>query len=341
MRSKKSVKQSLLEELYADLHWDSSEPEVRLKAVISKSVQVMTEDISSPFFHRIMAAEDRSDPRRCISLTTLFKALDHPELYIPHVRRGKLPVFGALYAGDNSDVTLRRTCVIVNHWFGNIRDASPEWWDLGRSEGGGLSMNDSVAAQMQVLRSVLSYLSERNLPLYQLDDKKLVEILAPFSNIVSGYLASLNVEERKRYRDLRGSQGQITRARRSQLAILKLYPEYEFSELKKFNDEESLNTNTEPGQYIREIESMLQSFVLEELRREYGVDEQQWWMQGVPKNTRLKATRIYEDDDGKRGGREYYLDLIDYREIVTENWLLLGASLGREGASASKANKTK
>lgn len=103
----RSVKQSLLEELFAELHWDSNDPAVRLKAVISKAIQVMANDVSSPFYRRIMAAEDKSDPKRCISLTTLFRSLDHPELFVSHTRKAKVPVYGPLYAGDDNNATLK------------------------------------------------------------------------------------------------------------------------------------------------------------------------------------------------------------------------------------------
>jgi len=66
----KSVKQSLLQELYAELHWEAAEPALRVRAIISKVIQSLNEDKTSPFYGRIQTADDGRDEKRCISLTT-------------------------------------------------------------------------------------------------------------------------------------------------------------------------------------------------------------------------------------------------------------------------------
>src|SRR6202040_2508092 len=43
-----------------------------------------------------------------------------------------------------------------------------------------------------------------------------------------------------------------------------------------------------------------------------GASDNEWWMIGVPKNVRKKVSERHEEDDNKRGGKEYYFDLIDY-----------------------------
>jgi len=67
----KSVKQSLLQELYAELHWDAEDPRMRVRAVVSKVIQSLNEDKSSSFYGRIQAADVARDERRCISLTSV------------------------------------------------------------------------------------------------------------------------------------------------------------------------------------------------------------------------------------------------------------------------------
>lgn len=42
----------------------------------------------------------------------------------------------------------------------------------------------------------------------------------------------------------------------------------------------------------------------------------------MPKSVRLKVGARYEEEDGRRGGKECYFDLIDYRSIATSNWQL-------------------
>ena len=61
-------------------------------------------------------------------------------------------------------------------------------------------------------------------------------------------------------------------------------------------------------------------------------------MEGVPKQVRLEVTKRFEEDDGKRGGKENYFDLIHYRKIVTDNWELLSEIFahGKKGVGKDK-----
>jgi len=61
-------------------------------------------------------------------------------------------------------------------------------------------------------------------------------------------------------------------------------------------------------------------------------------MEGVPKQVRLEVTKRFEEDDGKRGGKENYFDLIHYRKIVTDNWELLSEifAYGKKGVGKDK-----
>jgi hypothetical protein len=78
--------------------------------------------------------------------------------------------------------------------------------------------------------------------------------------------------------------------------------------------------------------------VLEELRRECGEDESDWWMVGVPKLVRLKVSLKFEEDGGLRGGKEYYFDLIDYSKIALQNWQLFESILAY-GKTGSKEKR--
>lgn len=336
----KSVKQSLLQELYAELHWNASDPKVRIRAVISKSIQTLDVDPESPFYGRILTADERRDPTRCISLASVFRALNQPDLYVNHIRGGSIPEYGPLWAGDSNEATMRRTCAALNGWFGAIRQAVPEWWQAGAGEGGGLAMNDSVTAMINVLRSVFQHLSHHRENLVALDDDDLVERLAPYTHAIGTYFGSLSADERRRFRDLRGIQGQTTRANRCKQAIHDQIPAYDPPGLREFIEEAEVQTNAQAKAVIDRIEKSLQRTIVEELQREFGLDEAQWWMQGVPKSVRLKATKTYEDDDGRRGRKELYLDLIDYRDIIRSDWSIFGELLGFGNPNMSKDKRT-
>lgn len=334
----KSVKQSLLQELYAELHWDAADPSVRVRAIVSKAIQVLDTDATSPFLGKIQTADTVRDSVRCVSITSIFGALEKPGFFVSREKKGNVVEFGALWAGDNTS-TLKRTISVLNAWFTpTARDVS-DWWNLGSAEGGGLSMNDGIVACIEVLRSVLSSLEQERQPLVGLNESDLLNLLSPYAIALSGYLSGLNPTARKQFRDYRGIQGITTRMRRCQQAIRERISTFAPAGLDEFIQSEKQQTNAKAKEIIDRIETTLQETTMEVLIGEFGEQDDKWWLLGVPKGVRTSASTRFEEDDGKRGHRKYYFDLIDYRKIACDNWNLFEGLLGY-GKASGKEKKT-
>jgi DGQHR domain-containing protein len=328
----KSVKRSLLQELYAELHWDSEDPQIRVRAIISKAIQDLDIDPDSPLFQRVQTADVGKDEIRCISLTSLYGAVEKTEFFIAMERHGHVVDFGPLWAGDN-DATLKRAEFIFKEWLNTIRLATSDWWDRGAGEGGGLAMNDGVITCINVLRSVFQHLDSQKL--VHLDNEDLFEVIKKYAVSLGEYLGSQSEQERKSFRDLRGVQGQTRRTRNCQAAIRQKIPDFTPPGLDQFMQQEKAQTNARAKEIVDHIERSLQIVILEELRRECGED---WWMLGVPKPVRLKVSQRFEEDGGQRGDREHYFDLIDYSKIALQNWQLFEPILayGKSGSAKEK-----
>ncbi len=191
-------------------------------------------------------------------------------------------------------------------------------------------MNDAVSACIAVLRSVIQDLEVGKLRLRDLDNDEVVATLRPYGEALGDYFAGLGEEERKTFRDKRGIQGQTWRKRQCEKAIRDKFPTFSPEGLQEYVEGEKAQTTQKAKYAIDHIETMLQRAIMEELKRECGPSENEWWMVGVPKNVRKKVSERHEDDDNKRGGREYYFDLIDYKHIAAtpQNWPLFDPILG-------------
>ncbi|ABR91635.1 Hypothetical protein mma_0577 [Janthinobacterium sp. Marseille] len=335
----KSVKSSLLQELYSELHWDAEDPSTRARAIVSKAIQVLDLDRDSPLHNRIQTADSIKDNIRCISLASIFSAIEKRGFHIAAESKGHVTEYGPLWAGDN-ETTLLRTVFILKHWFGVVSDSANSWWTLGAAEGGGLAMNDGVTTCLNVLRSVFSHLEDSGLTLIRKNNEALWKELTPYAKVLGEYLGTLNTEDRKRFRDLRGSQGQTARTRRCQQAIRNQFPEFNPSGLDEFLNLEKAQTNLRAKEIIDRIEVTLKDFVLEELKQEFGVNESEWFVEGVPQVVRLEVMGRYEKDNRKRGAPQHYFELIDYRRIALDHWDLFEPILGFE-RSGNKEKKTK
>jgi DNA sulfur modification protein DndB len=316
----KSVKSNLLRELYAELRWDSEDLETRVSAIISKAVQdIDKEEHNTPFYGRILLSDEKKTDTRCITLESMARALEKAGFFIRKIKKD-INEPGPLWAGNNDD-TLKRTKYIVNGWFNIIKDKATDWWNLGKSEGGGLAMNDGVTICINVLRSVFNDLEDsKKIKLVQLDDSELLKCISPYGEILGSYLSGLSEENRRTFRRLRGGQGQNTGTKRCETAIHEQKPDFLPPGLSKFIESEKRGTNKKAKEVIDNIELMMQKTIIEELKDNFEEGERQWWFSGVPKSIRMKVTARYEEDDGHRGAEECYFDLIEYRTIITENW---------------------
>lgn len=322
----KSVKTGLLQELFAELNWNSDDDEILVRAIASKAIQALGVQEDSPFKGRILLTDDRRTDQRCITLPTLFGALTKARMFT--VKSGV--EYGPLWAGER-EATLHRTIEVVKGWFTQICDGgSQEWWDLGAGEGGGLAMNDGVTVCIAVFRSVLEHLAGRGVPLIRLTTEELLDEVLPFGMALGGFLGSLGADERRGFRRERGVQGQTAGRIMCEKALHATFPEFAPEGLALALEAEAANARQRAYAILERLERKLFKVVIETAKEEYGEEDGLWWYEGVPENVRTKAAVRMEADQAKRGSaKESYLDLLDFKDIASKNWELFKDLLSR------------
>jgi DNA sulfur modification protein DndB len=334
----KSVKRSLLQELYPDLHRDADDPREKVKAVISTAVQFLNDDADSPFFDRIQLASAEKSDLRCITLTSVFTALQKPGFFWSDVKGDQ--IFGAGPFWDVTDERMVKRCVtLLNAWFTAIRDRVPEWWDAGQGPGGGLAMNDGVSIAIDVFRSIVEHLKERHVPFQNLSLQEAVSVTDRWARDLADYFAELSDDERREFRGLRGNQGHTAGVRHAQAYLRTRTTEYDPAGLTEFLEREQARTNDTAISVINEMERQICRITIGGLKAKWGGGDA-WWFQGVPKGVRGDASRIQNDDENSRGERENYLNFIHYRAIIEDNWPLFADLLAPGKQTHSKAVRT-
>jgi DNA sulfur modification protein DndB len=336
----KSVKPSLLQELYADLHRGSDDPRKRMQALISEAIQEMNADSGSPFFDRVLRADTARTDTRCISLTSLFGALDRQGFYFGSAKQNVVVDPGPFWANSDDEI-VKRTTAIVDAWFETVRQRVSEWWDLGAGEGGGLAMNDGVTVCLSVLRSVVDHLDSGKGNLADHSVGEVIGRLEPYGRALGDHFAAMTTEQRAAFRSaLRGTQGQTAGMRHAQEFIQSQFPEFKPDGLEEFLERESARTNDQAMSLVSDIERVLSRAVVSVLKEHFGTDGERWWWEGIPKGVRGPATTLQDDDKNQRGSREAYLTLIHYRTIVEHNWPLFESLFGRGKRNWSKSRRT-
>lgn len=234
-------------------------------------------------------------------------------------------------------MTLARTTRIIKAWINKVAELNKSWWDLGSGPGGGLAMNDGVSSIIMVLKSVFDSLDLKGIKLIRVTDQEVCDLIKQYSIALGDYLSSFDEGQRKAFRDLRGIAGMTYRARQCQQGIRARIPDFNPEGLDEWIELQKQQTNKSAKEIIDKIEIMLQEFIVNELKREYGADDDLWWYEGVPIPIRTKVSALMEEDKNKRGGKEFYFDLIHYRRIIIDNWELFEKVF----AFGSKGNKEK
>lgn len=335
-KEQKSVQTRLLHELFANLNWDAEDEEVRLKAILSRAVQKLDEDIDSPFYSRILKSDASRDAIRCITLTSIFSALEK-EKHLFIVKKNI--EYGPLWADDQNEV-LNRTFYIIKEYFNVIKKKNEEWWQLGSKEGGGLSMNDGVVSLIYVLSRTLRYLQEeKKYRLILLDKNELLEKLQPFADAVADYLSTLNSKERVDFRKLGSEQGRNIRMWQCLEFINRRNAEFNPPDLMKYIEGREKETNKAAREIIFGIDHIMKDRVIALLKDKYNENADSWWYEGVPLPVRKKISDKINEEKGLQGGREDNIEFIQYREILHHSWPVFEKLFSFEN-SGSKEKRT-
>ena len=311
------VRRSLLVELDSTLKWDSEDESKRVHAIISKAGMALDEDGDSCLKNRILLADVRRTPKRCVSLTSVATALGQSGFFIVARRKGVV-TYGPLWR-DDPKVSLIRTITIIKGWLNIVSSRASEWWELGAEDGGGLAMNDGVTISLGVLRSVFEHLGHEKLRV--LDDSDLLERIKPYGTTLGDYFGRMSDEERVRFRRLRGGEGHIDGTRQCQLALQQKFAKFEPSGLVSWTERRKANTKEQARQIIERIEQTLQRKILEILKEAYDLDDDAWFFEGVPLSVRKKVDERINEMGG--GAREESFNFIHYDDIIRHNWHLL------------------
>lgn len=332
----KSVKQNLLVELFAELHWNSEDPADRVTAIIAKLILTLDSERDSPFYKKIVRADDSAGSRRSISLKALSNALEAPDFFLSHTKAGSIP--GAFWQDDQLK-TLKRAAKVLNLWFTDSIALVRDNWDLGKEPGGVLGMNDSVVASVNVLRSVLRHLTETGSKLWDLTDTELITAIQPWAQDLSKVYAAFSASDMASFRSLRGIQGQTQRYRELQLRLQSKRPAFTPEGLAEYARSRDQNTINDARTLVDEIERMLQKHVVGTLKAILGEDDAGWWYKGVPKAVRTRIVNQL-NDEGSVAPKESRFNFIDYRTVALDQWSAFKDTLGRDKANASKERRT-
>ena len=320
------VPKNLLIDLYANLHWNSENPQESLLALISRLIKEFNENSKSPFKNKIIRVDNKKSKVQNITMTTLSDELYSSQL-LGSVRnkkpKGLDPGF---LSQEDTESTFKRSFEVISGYYElYFEDPSlKQQWENGSGDGGYLGTNHGIIVTLRILKEILLHLQLKDqIDVRSLKTNILLKEIEKYLQPVKLYLAAASHETLKELRKRTGQAGVDTSKFNLLIEINKKFPNFEPIGLKEFIKKIDTKNNDEASSILKKIELMIHTHVFAELKTAFGEDISQWWHQGVKESVRSSAIKeATARGDYKSENYPKYLYLLDLKEIIYENWNL-------------------
>ena len=332
------VSRSLLNELYADLNFDSDDPTERLEAMYSKIALRLDEAQNSPIKNRVVTSATDKDHFRCLSLTSLTDGcLENRFLggASPTVDPGPLS-----HASCEPASSIDKAVDVIAGFLDCFAKGTPEHWALGDGKGGFLCTNNGLRALLKLLKELINFIeAQQHVKAVSMDAADIVEKVAPYTTPLVQFFKNADADAVQHFRSRQALHGVTQNCLGMMGIIAEAIPEFTNNELKNYLSTRDKDGTVVARDLIDKINTILFHDVLDTLKAHYGVEKDSWWKKGVPEGTREKClVQGNRDPDTKDFWQ--YLSLADYQMIVPFNWSLFEKNydFGDKGKKADKVS---
>ena len=335
------VSTGLLVELYADLHWHSSDPEEAFQALLSRIASRLNTEKTSPLYDRMVVTGKKKSNYRCLTQTSIRDGVAIAKLLGTCGKGGIVPGPLSTSNGSAYDVNLRKGLAVLSECFRMFSTQITTHWELGDATGGYLCTNNGIRALFLVIKDIadhIQYTEGAELDLLNADET--VARLKPYLQALINYLRNASPQEIQSFRHIGSS---LTAVRRQayglEAQIGKEFGNFKPTGLQEYLDSRDEAGTEEAGAKVMKIQRRLFDYVVATLKQHYGTQNEAWWTKGIPVKIRKDCGNRWEEKD-REGNAESLLYLINYVEICHHNWQLFKEviSLGARNKDNRKAN---
>lgn len=293
--NQKAVSKNLQNTLNADLLWTSEDKNKQRKALRLNIAQRLGELQSSPFFNRIVIGENEASNYCCLTIDTIESGLKSTHFFTRFGKDNNEVEAGTFDRGSN-DATRDILLPFLLETFQYFRSELPEEWELGDSNQGILTINNTVHALLRILNDIVDFLiANKKINPKIMDTKALVEMAEPYLAPLVSYFGAVTEKDREGIRKNYGSGGKARVWRTFQAKINEVRSEFEPEGLKEWVRDNSKQFNTESYTLIQDIELIIKSDFAVKLKTKHG---DKWLTLGIP-------PKVYKQANALKGKRDY------------------------------------
>lgn len=304
--NQKAVSKNLQNTLNADLLWTSEDKNKQRKALRLSIAQRLGELQSSPFFNRIVIGENEASPYCCLTIDTIESGLKSTH-FLTRFGKDNNEIEAGTFDRGNNTATRDILLPFLIEAFQYLRNELPEEWELGDSDLGMLTINNTVHALLRILNDIVDFLIvNKKINPKIIDTKGLVEMVEPYLAPLVSYFGTANEKDRKEIRKNYGSGGKARVWRTFQAKINEARPEFKPEGLKEWIRDNSKQFNAESYTLIQDIELIIKSDFAESLHKKYG---DKWLTLGIP-------PKVYKQANALKGKQDYENSINGINKVI-------------------------
>ncbi len=337
------VSTGLLVELYADLHWRSSDPEEAFQALLSRIASRLNSEKTSPLHDRMVVTGKKKTQYRCLTQTSIRDGLRVAKL-LGTFSKGK----GAIALGPLStdepgdyDANLRKGLSVLSDCLMMFSTELTNHWKLGDGAGGYLCTNNGIRALFHVIKDIADHIRQKDgTELYLFNADETFAEIKPYFQVLIDYFKGASAQEIQAFRRIGSSLTAVRdQAYGIEAHINKKIPNFKPAGLQEYLESRDEAGTEEAAAKLMKIQRKLFDYVIGTLKKHYGTQNKEWWTKGIPLKIRLECTAKWEQNN-RKGKEESQLYLIQYSDICLNNWGLFKdvISLNARDKNNKKAN---
>lgn len=335
------VSTGLLVELYADLHWKSSDPEEAFQALLSRIASRLNSDRTSPLYDRMVVTGKKKTQFCCLTQTSIRDGLGVAKLLGTFSKGAIVPGPLSTSKADAYDANLKKGMAVVSECLRLFANGMPNHWKTGDGPGGYLCTNIGVRALFHVIKDVADHVSKTDgADLYLFDADETVKAIEPYLMALVAFFQAASNQDVLAFRRIGSSLTAVRQqAYGMEAQIQKKFPDFKPAGLQQYLESRDEAGTDEARTKVLRIQKRIFDYVIDVLKHQYGTHNKAWWVEGVPSKIRIDCSSRWEAKN-REGDEEGQLYLQNYVDICIHNWDLVKdvISLDAKDKAAKKAN---
>ena len=315
------VNTGLLVELYSDLHWKSPNPGEAFQALLSRIASRLNSDSTSPLYSRMVVTGKKKTKYRCLTQTSIRDGLWVAGLLGTFNKGTIVPGPLSTARADAYDADLKKGLSVISDCLRIFSEKMPTHWETGDGPNGYLCTNNGLRALFHVIQDISNYVKHRDgVDLYLLGAIETFKKIEPYLQALADFFENASNQEIQAFRRAGSSRS----AFRQQAYVMGVHIQEKFEDFKPAGLQKYLELRDEKGTEeargkVIHIQKRLFDYVISTLKRQYGTQDDTWWVQGVPVKIRTECSARWEGKN-REDSVEKQLFLINYVDICIHNW---------------------